>query len=79
MSKTPVTEAHPAHSLGDSIRRLRIARGLTQQQLGDLLGVEQQAISAWEHGHSHPRRALLRPLADALDVHVSTLFADYAA
>jgi transcriptional regulator with XRE-family HTH domain len=37
-------------TMGDRIRQLREARGLTQQQLGALVGVTKSAVSQWEDG-----------------------------
>lgn len=36
--------------LGKIIRSLRAEAGLSQQQLGNRLKVNQSAVSAWEHG-----------------------------
>ena len=40
--------------LGEKLRRLRIARQLSQEQLADKLQVSRQAISKWELGESTP-------------------------
>lgn len=40
--------------LGEKLRRLRIARQLSQEQLADKLQVSRQAISKWELGESIP-------------------------
>ena len=40
--------------LGEKLRRLRIARQLSQEQLADKLQVSRQAISKWELGESMP-------------------------
>lgn len=37
-------------TMGDRIRQLREARGLTQLQLGTLVGVTKSAVSQWEDG-----------------------------
>ena len=34
--------------LGENIRRLRMANGITQEQFGYELGVSAQAVSRWE-------------------------------
>ena len=47
--------------LKDRIAAVRKAAGLTQEQLGELLGVTRQAVSKWESGHAgrrHHRRAV---------------------
>ena len=37
-------------TMGDRIKTLRQARGLTQEQLGELVGVSKSAVSQWEGG-----------------------------
>lgn len=37
-------------TMGDRIRMLRNAKGMTQTELGDLCGVGKSAVSAWEKG-----------------------------
>ena len=39
-------------SIGTNIQRLRRARGLTQEQLADAVGVSAAAVSKWETGVS---------------------------
>lgn len=36
--------------LGQEIKRLRLERGYTQQQLGDMLGVQKSAVQKYEKG-----------------------------
>ena len=38
--------------LNDRIAAVRKAAGLTQEQLGELVGVSRQAVSKWEAGVS---------------------------
>ncbi len=40
-------------SIGKNIAKYRKTRGLTQEELGTLLGVTNQAVSKWESDHSH--------------------------
>ena len=40
--------------LGEKLKKLRKARGLSQEQLADQLNVSRQAISKWELGESIP-------------------------
>ncbi len=58
----------------ENIRRFRREKGLTQEQLGDALGVSSQAVSKWETGDTYPDGSLLVPLADALGVTLDELF-----
>lgn len=43
---------------GDEIRRLREARGLTQQQLAQTIGVGMRTVGNWERGETIPRNRL---------------------
>ncbi|MBQ7337353.1 MAG: helix-turn-helix transcriptional regulator [Clostridia bacterium] len=61
-------------SLSQNIKRLRTQRGLTQEQLAQLLGISAQAISKWETSETYPDGALLVPLARALHVSLDELF-----
>lgn len=45
-----VAYAFPMQTMGDRIRALREARGLTQTQLGEYCGVSKSAVSQWEDG-----------------------------
>lgn len=54
------------NTIGETVQRLRRARGLTQGQLAAQLGVSSAAVSKWETGGALPDVALLCPLARAL-------------
>lgn len=60
-------------SVGTHIRRLRGARGLTQEELAERLFVTRQAVSAWETGKALPDVETLRRIAEALDAEVTEL------
>ncbi len=59
--------------LSKRIVELRKERGLTQEQLGQLVGVSAQAVSKWEKGGA-PDVELLPVLADRLGVTIDSLF-----
>lgn len=60
--------------LGARIKRYRIERGLTQTQLGKLVGVSQRVVAYYEvKGVSPPPELLIR-IADALKVSIEALF-----
>lgn len=61
-------------SLGENIRQARLELGMTQEQLGQLLGMAPQTVSKWEREESMPDAALLVPLADALHCSLDRLF-----
>lgn len=62
-----------ADVLSGRIAELRKERGLTQEQLGQLVGVSAQAVSKWEKGGA-PDVELLPALADRLGVTIGALF-----
>lgn len=59
--------------LNETIRRLRRAKGLTQEQVAQALGVSGPAVNKWERGACCPDLALLAPLARLLDTDLNTL------
>ncbi|MGM9663163.1 MAG: helix-turn-helix transcriptional regulator [Oscillospiraceae bacterium] len=60
-------------SVGTHIKRLRAARGLTQEALAERLFVTRQAVSAWETGKALPDVDTLQRIAAALDADVTEL------
>jgi transcriptional regulator with XRE-family HTH domain len=59
--------------LAENIRRLRVAKSLTQERLADFLGVSAKAVSKWECGDSLPDIALLPPLANFFEITIDEL------
>lgn len=60
-------------SIGYQIQSLRKAKGYTQNQLGDLVGVSFQAVSKWERGETLPDIATFVTLAEVLDTTIDNL------
>ncbi|MBQ3151205.1 MAG: helix-turn-helix domain-containing protein [Clostridia bacterium] len=58
---------------GATIRRLREAKEITQNQLADLIGVSSKAVSKWETAKGLPDITLIEPLSKALGVSVMEL------
>ena len=56
-----------------NLKALRIAKGLSQQKLADIIGVTQQAINQYENGKVEPDIDNLIRLSDALEVSVDLL------
>lgn len=54
--------------LNDRIAAVRKAAGLTQEQLGELVGVSRQAVSKWESGQTVPDAVTVARLCEALNV-----------
>ena len=59
--------------LGQAIRRLRLERGLRQEELGNLLGVSKQSVSNWENENIMPSVELLLRIADYFGVSLDYL------
>lgn len=60
--------------LGRRIRSLRKARGLTQQQLGELADLNYKYLGAVERGEENPSVKVLERIATALEVELIELF-----
>ncbi len=63
---------------GRRIADLRKARGLTQSEMGDILGLDQTAIASYEVGRRRVPLSMLSPLAAALRISVAELIEDDA-
>ncbi len=59
--------------IGKQIKKYRTEKGITQEQLGQLIGVTTQAVSKWERGGT-PDVELLPKLSQVLSVSIDTLF-----
>ncbi len=59
--------------VGMQIAHLRKEKGLTQNDLGNRLGVSFQAVSKWERGETLPDTAILLDLANALETSVDCI------
>lgn len=59
--------------IGEQIKKYRTAKGITQEQLGELVGVTTQAVSKWERGGT-PDAELLPVLSKVLSVSIDALF-----
>jgi transcriptional regulator with XRE-family HTH domain len=66
--------AFPESLFGRNLRRLRLAKGLTQVQLAQRLAhTNNSQVAKWENGHAAPRKTTLRRLAQVLEVGVPDL------
>ncbi|MDE7454967.1 MAG: helix-turn-helix domain-containing protein [Clostridia bacterium] len=63
------------YKFGNFICQLRTEKGLSQSQLGSMIGVSNKAVSKWEMGVSKPRPDMLVTLATLFDVTVEELLA----
>lgn len=63
-------------SNGNMIKKIRIEKGLTQKQLGELCGIADSNIRKYENGNQNPKLETLQKIATALDVPVLQLMDD---
>lgn len=61
--------------IGAFIAANRKKKGLTQEQLGEKLGVSNKTISRWENGNYMPDLSLLEPLSKELEISLNELLA----
>ena len=54
--------------VGQNVKRIRLKKGLTQEQFADVSGFSQQYISGLEGGHRNPTVVTVYELAAALGV-----------
>lgn len=59
--------------IGKRIARLRKREGVSQQELGDLLGVARQSVSKWESGRSVPDLTYLIRMGEIFHVTMDEL------
>lgn len=50
------------------IKELRVAKGLTQEELGNILNVQKAAISKYENGRAEPSVDILRKMTSFFNV-----------
>ena len=59
--------------VGEQIYALRKVKGITQNELGERLGVAFQSVSKWERGETLPDTAILPDLANVLETTVDNI------
>ena len=57
----------------ERIKKLRIERGLTQEAVGEIIGVKRYAVYSYEKGRACPEMKSLVALADYFDVSMDYL------
>ncbi len=57
----------PEYKLAAAMIRLRLAKGLTQAQLAELLNTKQESIARLESGSPLPSLSTVKKVADVLD------------
>ena len=59
--------------IGKFLARLRKEQGLTQEQLGDRLGVTNKTVSRWENGNYLPPVEMLQQLSDLYGITINEI------
>ena len=62
--------------IGNNIKQLRAESGLTQDRLGELVGVTGKAVCSWELGLKTPRMPVIERLADLFGVSKTEIIED---
>ena len=55
------------NSIGDKIKQLRKAKGYTQEELAELIGIDNKHLSRIEKGYHSPKYSIMQKLAQVLD------------
>lgn len=61
------------NKISKSIKKFRAKKGLSQNELADILFVSRQTVSSWENGRTQPDIEALEKLSNALSVSVEEL------
>lgn len=75
MKSREISEAHVV--FGATIRRLRLSKGLSQEQLADLAQLDRTYIGGIERGERNVSLTNIVRLSKAINVDVRTFFDDF--
>lgn len=60
-------------AIGENIKNLRLQHGLSQEELANIAGVSDGAVSSWEQNKSVPRMGAIQKMADYFGVQKSAI------
>lgn len=61
-------------NIGEKIKAARLAKGMTQEELGQLLGVQKSAVAKYENGRVvNIKRSTLKKISDVLNIRPAEL------
>jgi len=63
-------------AIGNTLRKLRLAKNLSQQIVADTLNVDRRTYAAWEMGTQDIKSSFIPKLADFFGVEISDLFSN---
>jgi len=72
---TTTYDPKPAQAFGDAVRTARLARGIAQEELAALAGIERSHMGKMERGEHLPTLALILKVAKALKMGAAELMA----
>jgi len=72
---TTTYDPKPAQAFGDAVRNARLARGIAQEELAALAGIERSHMGKMERGEHLPTLALILKVANALKMSAAELMA----
>jgi len=73
---TTTYDPKPAQAFGDAVRSARLARGIAQEELAALAGIERSHMGKMERGEHLPTLALILKVAKALKMSAADLMAE---
>ncbi|MBQ2756901.1 MAG: helix-turn-helix domain-containing protein, partial [Clostridia bacterium] len=63
-------------TLGEKITHLRVAQGMTQEQMAERLAVSRQSVSKWEMDQAQPQIGKILMLCELFHIPADTLLRD---
>lgn len=60
-------------AIGARIRAIRLVKGLTMAEFGEMLSVRQSSVSYWENGRNIPNNQRIKAIADMANISVQEL------
>ena len=63
-------------NIGDKIKELRLEKGLSQLNLGKLIGVSQKAIDYWERSVNEPKASYIIALVRTFELTYDEFFSE---
>ena len=60
-------------TIGENIKKARLAAGLTQKELADKCGIADSAVRKYESGRVVPKLPMIKKIADALNIFITDL------
>ena len=66
-------------SFAEELQKVRSAKGITQEELAEMLGISRQSVSKWERGEGYPEVETLISIAKKLRLSLDELMSEELA